>query len=408
MAYPPGTPTITLVGRLPSAVAGTGYGGQVVLTPSALLTDEARHAIYPGGGMAPIVDGEFSVEIVPSSAAGIEPAGWRWQVDVQPAGGRRIVFWADIPGADGATVHLDELVPTQAPGGGSVNADGKSAYELALAQGYEGTVTEWLASLVGPEGAQGNPGPTGPQGPQGAQGPAGSAGPAGADGTQGPQGVQGDDGPAGPTGPQGPTGATGATGPQGPAGPQPPLGAAGAGTDIALRSTDPTTTNARTPTAHAASHASAGSDPVTVATSQVTGLTTALAALVPLAGGTMTGALAINILTGGASSAAIGGGINSETFDRWRIRADGTVEWGPGGSTARDTTLRRSGVNELTASGSLVVTSALRHLGTTAGFYGAAAVAKPSVTGSRGGNVALASLLSALATLGLITDNTTA
>lgn len=35
-------------------------------------------------------------------------------------------------------------------------------------------------------------------------------------------------------------------------------------------------------------------------------------------------------------------------------------------------------------------------------------VAPPSVTGSRGGNAALASLLTVLAGLGLITDNTTA
>lgn len=49
-------------------------------------------------------------------------------------------------------------------------------------------------------------------------------------------------------GPQGPTGPAGATGPAGPAGPQPPLGAAGAGDTIALKSTDPTTTNPRPPT----------------------------------------------------------------------------------------------------------------------------------------------------------------
>jgi hypothetical protein len=35
-------------------------------------------------------------------------------------------------------------------------------------------------------------------------------------------------------------------------------------------------------------------------------------------------------------------------------------------------------------------------------------VSPPSVTGSRGGNAALASLLTALASLGLITNNTTA
>lgn len=42
------------------------------------------------------------------------------------------------------------------------------------------------------------------------------------------------------------------------------------------------------------------------------------------------------------------------------------------------------------------------------GFLGAAPITKPSVTGSRAGNAALASLLTKLATLGLITDGTSA
>lgn len=45
----------------------------------------------------------------------------------------------------------------------------------------------------------------------------------------------------------------------------PLVGAAGAGAAVALSSTDASVTNARTPTAHAASHASGGSDPVTPA-----------------------------------------------------------------------------------------------------------------------------------------------
>lgn len=52
--------------------------------------------------------------------------------------------------------------------------------------------------------------------------------------------------------------------------------------------------DARTPTTHAATHGSAGSDPVTVAQSQVTGLAAALAALLQLAGGTLTGPLVID------------------------------------------------------------------------------------------------------------------
>lgn len=93
--------------------------------------------------------------------------------------------------------------------------------------------------------------------------------------------VTGPQGPAGPTGPKGDKGDQGDTGP---AGPQPPIGSAGAGPTIALRSDDPTTTNARTPLTHAASHASGGSDPVTPA---------AIGAL-PTAGGTLAGGLVID------------------------------------------------------------------------------------------------------------------
>lgn len=43
--------------------------------------------------------------------------------------------------------------------------------------------------------------------------------------------------------------------------------------------------------------------------------------------------------------------------------------------------------------------------GGTLGFYGHAPAAKPTVSGSRGSNAALASLLTALAGLGLLVDS---
>lgn len=49
-------------------------------------------------------------------------------------------------------------------------SDGKSAFELAVDEGFEGTLQEWLASLEGPAG------PVGPQGAQGAQGIQGETG----------------------------------------------------------------------------------------------------------------------------------------------------------------------------------------------------------------------------------------
>ena len=56
-----------------------------------------------------------------------------------------------------------------------------------------------------------------------------------------------------------------------------------------VKGDDTRLTDARTPTAHAASHGSGGSDPVTVAQSQVTNLTTDLAAKAPLASPALTG-----------------------------------------------------------------------------------------------------------------------
>lgn len=50
----------------------------------------------------------------------------------------------------------------------------------------------------------------------------------------------------------------------------------------------------------------------------------------------------------------------------------------------------------------------LNGVANTVGFHGATPVAKQTVTGSRGGNAALASLLTALATLGLIVDGSSA
>jgi hypothetical protein len=157
----------------------------------------------------------------------------------------------------------------------------------------------------GPAGVSNVPGPAGPQGVQGVPGVAGSkgdrgdvgpAGPAGADGLPGVAGQQGipgaagaagakgDQGDVGPPGPAGSVGATGAQGIQGPAGvagatgPQGPAGsAASATTDASLltsgtladaRLSETVTaalTNSRTPTVHASSHATGGSDAITPA-----------------------------------------------------------------------------------------------------------------------------------------------
>ena len=116
---------------------------------------------------------------------------------------------------------------------GEDGKDGKSAYEVAVANGFTGTVQEWLQSLKGsgsgggsggaipvpgPKGDKGEPGKDGVQGPVG---PVGPQGPTGEAGPQGPQGIPG------PTGPQGLTGEKGAPGERGEQGPKGDPGANG-------------------------------------------------------------------------------------------------------------------------------------------------------------------------------------
>lgn len=68
--------------------------------------------------------------------------------------------------------------------GGGGGANGKSAYELAIEEGFEGTLTEWLESL------EGKPGPAGPQGPEGPRGQDGQSGNDGRDGKDGKSGYE--------------------------------------------------------------------------------------------------------------------------------------------------------------------------------------------------------------------------
>lgn len=209
MSFPIGTPTVTLVGKVPSAVAGTGYAGLIDCRPSAYLIDSTRHAVYPGGGKVNFAsDGTFSIVLLPCDAAGVQPTGWRWHLDLQPTRGQRIQFYANITGT--GTVYFDTLVPVPAPGGGT------------------GGGAVGPAGPEGPAGPQGATGPTGATGPAGPKGDTGDTGPTGAAGAAGAQGPAGATGATGPQGNPGSAGATGATGPAGAAGTQGLQGLAGA------------------------------------------------------------------------------------------------------------------------------------------------------------------------------------
>ena len=91
-----------------------------------------------------------------------------------------------LPGEKGDTGETGAQGPQGNPG--EDGADGKSAYELAVENGYTGTVEEWLASLAGENGDIGAQGIQGEKGETGAQGIQGEKGETGAQGEKGEAG----------------------------------------------------------------------------------------------------------------------------------------------------------------------------------------------------------------------------
>ena len=128
---------------------------------------------------------------------------------------------------DGKATPADIASAISALPEGPAGADGASAYEVAVQNGFVGTEALWLASLVGPAGADGSPGADGAKGDKGDPGPAGAdstvPGPAGADGASAYEvavqnGFVGTEAQwlaslVGPPGPQGEPGSGGAGGP---------------------------------------------------------------------------------------------------------------------------------------------------------------------------------------------------
>lgn len=98
----------------------------------------------------------------------------------------------DATGTTTAELHNGEKGDT-----GSRGADGKSAYEVALQNGFTGTEADWLTSL---KGQKGDTGAKGERGEKGEAGEIGEKGEKGDTGTPGKDGVNGTDGKDGADG----------------------------------------------------------------------------------------------------------------------------------------------------------------------------------------------------------------
>jgi len=176
---PEGIPTVRVTGRF-LFPDGRPLSGQVVFRAPNLLTFAEYDVILGGPVTVPLdATGAFEVELPATDAPGMNPSDWSYSVAEQLAGvAVNRVYQVLLPG-EAPEVDLADIAPTDPSTPNYVAVRGDSAYEVAVENGFVGTVAQWLASLIGPTGARGASGATGATGATGAQG------------VQGVQGVQG-------------------------------------------------------------------------------------------------------------------------------------------------------------------------------------------------------------------------
>jgi hypothetical protein len=123
--------------------------------------------LTPGNGI-PGAEGASAYEV--AVANGFVGTEVQWLASLEGTPG--------APGADGA--DGDQGLPGDPGAQGDPGVAGDSAYDVAVAEGFVGDESAWLASLVGAQGTQGYPG---------SQGVPGDAGTPGADGDDGVDGL---------------------------------------------------------------------------------------------------------------------------------------------------------------------------------------------------------------------------
>lgn len=153
---PEGIPTVTVRGRF-LALDGKPRRGQVEFRVPDTVTFDAHDVILSGPVIATLdPQGVFSVQLPATDAPGMVPSGWSYTVTERLSGvdANRPPYHILLPASD-PDVSLDDLAPTDPGTPDYVAVHGKSAYEVAVANGFAGTETEWLASLKGEQGVPG-------------------------------------------------------------------------------------------------------------------------------------------------------------------------------------------------------------------------------------------------------------
>lgn len=186
---PENIPTVTVTARYLTP-DGRPLSGSVTLRAPAVLTFPDSDVIL-GGPVVAALDstGAISVTVPATDAPGMDPDGWAYVVTEQLAGVASNRSYAILLPSVHPDVDLADIAPTDPTKPNYVAVRGDSAYEVAVEQGFVGTVQQWLVSLVGAKGATGATGAAGAPGAKGDTGATGAAGAKGDPGTPGAPGV---------------------------------------------------------------------------------------------------------------------------------------------------------------------------------------------------------------------------
>ena len=148
-----------------------GYDAESDTTVRATTVPVTLH-IRPSGFVA---DGDTSIPPTPDlythllkkldeKAAGLQNGkdGFSPKVKAEQMESGVVITIVDADGETSATLHNGA--------NGEKGTDGKSAYQIAVEQGYQGSESDWLSSLKGDKGEKGNTGAKGNPGQDGADG----------------------------------------------------------------------------------------------------------------------------------------------------------------------------------------------------------------------------------------------
>lgn len=373
MPTPAGLNTTTLHGEfLEPNATGTPLQGSLTFTPSpAVINFPTQNVIVAGTETATLdVNGEFTIELISTDQAGENPTGWVYTVTEKLIGQKQRTYNIVLPYNAGVTLELSDITPTdaaptylpvvgpQGPPGVITTVNGKTGASITLTPADVGAIATTAAGAANgvatldsgskvPVGQL--PSLTGTYVAVATRGVAGGV--ATLDGsTLVPVAQLPDLSSTYVT-----TSRIGAA--NGVAGLSASSLVPAAQLDLASATPSAVATTGAVGVATKlarSDHTHAGVDLANAQT--VAGIKTFSAAPVLSSGATNQGS--IDSTRSAGSSSILTGLVTADTVARFNLRADGLQEWGPGGSTARDTTLSRSGANELTASGQLVITTA--------------------------------------------------